>query len=120
MEHVDSRDFEALKMAEYFTPATTIIDSETGEHYHLRKFLWMGNWGVCNAEKTKKIVKAKANYTSVDILVYAQQILAGSPNTGWDIYSLKGEFLQYLAPMSRSTAASLLDAKRRNAFSKKK
>ena len=121
MEHITlsnheiaTRDSEALKLAEHFSPVTTIIEQLSRKHYSFRKFLWMGNWGICNAEKTKIIVKAKAGYLTVEILTFAQLLIAGSNHTGWDVISLEGEPLQHLPPMSIDKATDTLNEFKRS------
>lgn len=109
-----ARDYETLKFAEYFSGVTTIIESLSGRHYSFRKFLWLGNWGICNAEKTKILVKAKANYSTVEILVFAQLLIAGNQNIGWDVMSLEGKFLRHLPPMSIDKATTTLNEAKRN------
>lgn len=101
-------DKESLKFAEHFSQIVTVIDRASHEHYLFRTFLWMGNWGICNASKNKIIVKAKANYLTAEILVALQLLIAGSSSFGWDVYSLNGEFLRHLPHMSLNKAKKIL------------
>lgn len=103
-----------LKMAEHFTPVVTVIDQSSGIHYSFRKFLWSGNWGICDANCTKIIVRAKANYLYVDILAYAECLVAGSPHSGWDVYSLTGTYIGHIQSMSLAEVIRHLSEKKRN------
>ena len=47
-------------------------------------------------------------------LNHTKLLIAGSPNYGWDVYSLEGEFLERLEPMSLDEAANFLNFKKRN------
>ena len=105
---------DTLKMAEHFTPVTPVIEQSSGTHYSFRKFLWSGNWGICNANCSKIIVRAKANYSYVDILAYAQCLVAGNPHFGWDIYTLSGIYVGHIKPMSLDKATRFLNEQRRN------
>lgn len=105
----DQRD--TLKMAEQFTPIINVIEQSSGTRYSFRKFLWSGNWGICNANCTKIIVRAKPNYLYVDILVYAECLVAGNPHSGWDVYSLTGTYIGHTKPMSLAEATKHLDEK---------
>lgn len=103
----------ALLMAEHFTSPTVVIESNDTHHF-FRKYLWMGNWGICSMDKRYIFVPAKPNYLYADILVDAQVLIAGSAETGWDVYSLEGELVEHLSPMSFAHAKSLLNEKKRN------
>lgn len=102
-----SQDF-VLQMAEHISTPVTIFD-HIGRPYCFRKFLWLGNWGIANANGTKVIVPAKANYLQAEILVFAKVLIAGNPNNGWDVYSLSGELMEHLSPMPFAKANTMLD-----------
>lgn len=108
--HEEMNDTSAtLAMAESISPVTTIVD-HTGKPYGFRKFVWSGRVGICNANMTQIIVQAKPNYLYVDFLVYAKVLIAGNPQTGWDVFSLFGELANHLPPMSKLKATKLLNA----------
>ena len=104
---------DALVMSEHFTPPISVIDSNGKKHW-FRTFLWMGRWGICSKNKQKVYVRAMANYLYAKVLNHTKLLIAGSPNYGWDVYSLEGEFLERLEPMSLDEAANFLNFKKRN------
>lgn len=106
-------DADALSMACTFSIPITVVDSN-GQRHNFRKFEWLGRWGICNADKTKIIVKAKSNYLYVEVLIYAQVLVAGDRHCGWDVYSLTGEFLRHYPKMYLSRLTRHLDSKKRN------
>ena len=121
MEHASAKnskivfhDYETLQFAEYFSPTTVVINQITLKHYLFRKYCLAGNWGICNSEKTKKVVREKPTYTTAAILSYAQFLVAGDSNVGWDVFSLEGKFLRHLPPMSLDGATNYLNARRRS------
>ena len=102
---------DALVMAEKFTQPISVTDSN-GKKHHFRTFLWMGRWGICSADKQKVFVRAMANYLYAKVLNHTKLLIAGSPNYGWDVYSLEGEFLEKLEPMFLDKATNLLHFKK--------
>jgi len=90
-----------LENVDCMLPPTIIVDN-TGEKHSLRKFCLKGNWGICNGDATKILVVAK--FSCVSILVRSHLLIAGSTNTGWEVYSLLGEYLESLPPMSSEQA----------------
>lgn len=106
-------DSGTLSMARTFSIPITVIDSN-GQRHNFRKFEWLGKWGICDAYKTKIIVRAKHDYLYVEVLLFAQVIVAGDRHTGWDVYSLTGELLQHYSKMSLSRLKRILDSKKRN------
>ena len=81
------------RFGEYFTAVTTVVDQSTGAHYRFRKYLLMGKWGICDAEKTRKILDNK--YITVEVLVHSQLLVGrnADADTSWDVFSLEGNFL---------------------------
>ncbi|MCI9246842.1 MAG: hypothetical protein HFJ30_06980 [Clostridia bacterium] len=102
------RDREWLSFARNFTPIVIVIERGTGRSYGLCTYQCMDGWGICNAERTRIIVPERKQYHSAKILANAQLLIAGSFNTGWDIFSLNGNFLKHLPPMSVSEVASTI------------
>lgn len=113
--HVSATDdSDALKTARTFSQSVTVIDSN-GQHHSFRKFEWLGgSWGICNADKTKIIVRAKANYLYVKVLDKAKVLIAGSTDYGWDVHSLEGCLLETLRPMALEDATRFLNARKRD------
>lgn len=85
------------RFGEYFTSVTTVVDQSTGAHYRFRKYLLMSKWGICNAEKTRKILDNK--YITVEVLVRSQLLVGRNADVGWDVFSLEGNFLMSLPSM---------------------
>lgn len=100
-----------LKFAEHLSSPITIVDG-LGIRHVLRKFVLLGNWGICNADCTQILVDPKETYAFVEIFVYTQRIVAGDLDNGWDIYSLTGEYQNSLPPMSLAKVLLILNAKK--------
>lgn len=101
------QDDEMLeRFAEHITSVTTVIEQSTGKHYSFRKYLLMGKWGICNAEKNRKILDNK--YITVEVLIYSQLLVGRTNDAGWDVFSLEGDFLRTIPPMSLAEATSYL------------
>lgn len=102
-----------LSFVNHFIKLDTVVDS-AGHHHSFFKFEWLGRWGICSGDKQKILVRAKANYLYAISLVKAQVLLVGSHTYGWDVYSLEGEFLETLNPMSFGEAINFLNSRKRN------
>lgn len=94
------------RFAEHFTSVTTVVEQSTGTHYRFRKYLLMGKWGICNAEKNQKILDNK--YITVEVLSYLQLLVGRNADVGWDVFSLKGNFLMSLPSMPLEEVAKQL------------
>lgn len=105
-QEVISLDHDTLRFAEHFTSTTTIVERSTEKHYSFRKYLFLGNWGFCNAEKSRKIVDDK--YSTVEVLVYAQLLVGRNADLSWDVFSLEGNFLMTTPSMSLSEVTHYL------------
>lgn len=104
-----SSQYNPLKMAEYVSSATNVIDS-SGIRHVFRRFCLLRNWGICNEDGSKVFVEPRPHYKSAKICVSCHLLIAGQENSGWDIYSLAGEYLKSLPPMGLYQAEQILDA----------
>jgi hypothetical protein len=106
-QEVVLQDHDMLKrFGEHFTNIITVVEQATGEHYQFRRYLLMGKWGICNAEKTRKVLDNK--YISVEVLVHSQLLIGRNIDTSWDVFSLEGNFLITIPPMSLVEATNHL------------
>lgn len=99
-------DNDILKYAEHFTSITSITKKSTNEVYEFRKYLFIERWGICNADKTKKVLDSK--YITVEILVVSQLLVGNNADLSWDVFSLEGKFLMTTPPMSLDEVTSYL------------
>lgn len=99
-------DNDILKYAEHFTSITPVTKKSTDEVYEFRKYLFIERWGICNADKTKKILDCK--YITVEILVDSQLLVGNNADLSWDVFSLDGKLLMTTPPMSLGEVTSYL------------
>lgn len=104
------KDKKAVReMAEYVSRQATVFPDKKGFVHGFRKFLWMGRSGITDVKAEKVIVPALGTHAQVFIDQKAEVILAGYELFGWSVYSLTGDKILFLRPMSLNQAIETVE-----------